>query len=112
VLAPGGHLLVATPAPGHLAALRSLLPLLAIGEDKAAKLADTLSGHFVQVSAEEVPAPLVLDAELVEQLVLMGPNAHHTDAAAIRAALAGTALPLSVEARFTLSVFRRLDPVR
>jgi 23S rRNA (guanine745-N1)-methyltransferase len=112
VLAPGGHMLVATPAPGHLAALRSLLPLLAIGEDKAAKLADTLSGHFVQVSAEEVSAPLVLDAEGVEQLVLMGPNAHHTDATAIRSALAGTAMPLSVEARFTLSVFRRQGPGR
>ncbi|MCG2622157.1 methyltransferase domain-containing protein [Arthrobacter sp. I2-34] len=112
VLAPGGHLLVVTPAPGHLAQLRDVLPLLAIGEDKAAKLAETLSGHFVETAATEVSAPLELDADGVEQLVLMGPNAHHTDATAIRAALAGTALPLAVEARFTLSVFRRQDPVR
>jgi len=112
VLSPGGHLLVATPALGHLAALRSLLPLLAIGEDKAAKLADTLSGHFEQVWAEDVDAPLLLDAESVEQLVLMGPNAHHTDAAAIRTALAGAVLPLPVEARFTLSAFRRRGPGR
>ena len=108
VLAPGGHLLVATPAPGHLAQLRGTIPLLGIGEDKAAKLADSLSGHFAQISGDEVSAELELDLDGVEQLVLMGPNAHHTDAAGIRAALAGTVLPLAVEARFTLSVFRRL----
>jgi 23S rRNA (guanine745-N1)-methyltransferase len=98
---------VATPAPGHLAQLRSILPLLGIETDKAAKLADSLSGHFEQVSAATIRAGLELDAGGVEQLVMMGPNAHHTDTAGIRAALAGTGLPLAVEARFTLSVFRK-----
>ncbi|NKX53966.1 methyltransferase domain-containing protein [Arthrobacter sp. E918] len=109
VLAPGGHLLVATPAPGHLAQLRSILPLLGIDTDKAARLADSLSGHFEQVSAAAVSAGLELDAGAVEQLVMMGPNAHHVDAAGIRSALAGTGLPLAVEARFTLSVFRKKE---
>jgi 23S rRNA (guanine745-N1)-methyltransferase len=108
VLAPGGHLLVATPAPGHLAQLRSTVTLLGIAEDKAAKVADSLAGHFAPVAAAEVAATLELDAAGVERLVLMGPNAHHTDTAAIRAALAGAALPLAVDARFTLSVFRKL----
>ncbi|NKX49656.1 methyltransferase domain-containing protein [Arthrobacter deserti] len=107
VLAPGGHLLVVTPAPGHLAELRGIIPLLEIAEDKAAKVADSLSGHFAPMAAEEVSTRLDLDAGGVEQLVMMGPNAHHADPAGIRAALAGAALPLAVQARFTLSVFRK-----
>ncbi|MFD1211523.1 methyltransferase domain-containing protein, partial [Arthrobacter sp. GCM10027362] len=107
VLAPDGHLLVVTPAPGHLAQLRGVVPLLEIQEDKAAKLAEALSEHFDPVSGQEVFAGMELDAGGVEQLVMMGPGAHHTDAAGVRAALAEIDLPLAVDARFTLSVFRK-----
>jgi 23S rRNA (guanine745-N1)-methyltransferase len=107
VLGPDGHLLVVTPAPGHLAGLRAVVPLLGIGGDKAGRLADSLAGHFERVLETEVAADLELDAGQAEQLVMMGPNAHHTDAESVRAALAGTRLPLAVEARFTLGIFRK-----
>jgi 23S rRNA (guanine745-N1)-methyltransferase len=111
ILKPGGHLLVVTPAPGHLDALRSRLPLLAVDEDKSEKLAASLAQDFTSVSADLLSVPMQLKGEDLRNVVMMGPNAHHAGAAFEQGdgaiALQDTETPLAVEARFTLSVFRK-----
>ncbi|EMY35595.1 S-adenosylmethionine-dependent methyltransferase [Arthrobacter crystallopoietes BAB-32] len=104
VLKPGGHLLVVTPAPGHMDALRQLMPLLAIDEDKSDRLAAAFRGMLHLEDVEELVVPLQLGAEDVHNLVMMGPNAHHVDAAGLKGP---DGPPTAVEARFTVSIFRK-----
>ncbi|MFT4469624.1 putative RNA methyltransferase [Arthrobacter sulfonylureivorans] len=110
VLKPGGHLVVATAAPGHLGELRDVVPLLAVDADKAERLGSTLGDGFEEVDAVQLQVPLELDAEDMVQLVMMGPNAHHSDAGKIRAAAAEATAAggFEVTARFTVSTYRRL----
>ncbi|GLB67332.1 putative RNA methyltransferase [Arthrobacter mangrovi] len=103
ILRPGGRLLVVTPAPGHLEALRRIVPLLAIDTDKAERLAASLGSSFEPEGAEELVVPLELDPEDLRNLVMMGPNAHHVDPAALDKA--AEAPRSGVEARFTISIF-------
>lgn len=103
ILRPGGRLLVVTPAPGHLEALRSIVPLLAIDTDKAERLAASLGSSFEPAGAEELAVPLDLAPEDLRNLVMMGPNAHHVDRAALDKA--AQAPRTDVQARFTISIF-------
>ena len=110
VLKPGGHLVVATAAPGHLEELREVVPLLAVDTDKSERLGETLGAGFDEVESVALRVPLQLRAEDMVRLVMMGPNAHHLDAEAVRAAAAGAGADggeLPVTARFTVTVYRR-----
>lgn len=79
VLRPGGRLVVVTPAGDHLASLRDQLGLLGVEPDKLDRL-DAAAEALRLVDRTRVRRPLALGADDVRDLVLMGPNAFHTDA--------------------------------
>lgn len=77
VLAEGGLLLVVTPDPDHLRSVRERYGLLGIEADKDDRLARAASGHFTAIGRHRVRSPLAASAELVRDLIAMGPNAFH-----------------------------------
>ena len=79
VVAPGGRLVIAIPAQGHLASVRERFGLLGIESDKAAKITAQLDG-FSLASSRGVDARVQLDGAALRELVAMTPNARHMDA--------------------------------
>ena len=77
VLAPGGRLVVVSPLPDHLAALRTAWGLLEIEPGKQDRLEAVLSEHLVSAGAAEVRFPVEPGPALLADLVAMGPNAFH-----------------------------------
>lgn len=102
ILRPGGRLLAVTPEPGHLAELRDVVPLLAVDAGKSERLADAFAGRLRLVERIEVTADLALTPSDVADVVGMGPNAHHLDAAALAAVADG--LPEVTRARLAVTV--------
>jgi 23S rRNA (guanine745-N1)-methyltransferase len=106
VLGDGGVLVVATPAPEHLAELVDALDLLRVDPRKDARLAEQLAGGFALTARERVDWTLTLGREDALALAAMGPSAFHAapDQLAARAA----ALPptFSAGAAVTVSVYR------
>lgn len=100
VLADGGLLLVVTPDPEHLAALRARHDLLAIEAGKDDRLARAASGHFSLVARHRVSVPLAADAGLARDLIAMGPNAFHGVPEAVD--------PVDTEVAVSLWLFRPL----
>ncbi|MGY1693758.1 putative RNA methyltransferase [Geodermatophilus sp. SYSU D00814] len=100
VLRPGGRLVVATPAPDHLAELVGPLGLLRVDPDKAARLAGSLEPHLRPAGAVAHREHLELDHRAVAAVVGMGPHARHLAPGRLAAAVAG--LPPRV--RVTLAV--------
>ncbi|MEV5411955.1 putative RNA methyltransferase [Thermopolyspora sp. NPDC052614] len=109
VLAPGGTLLVVTPAPGHLGGLVGGLGLLSVDEDKDRRLAAALSGHFTQIAEVRVETEMALDHEAVEAVVSMGPSAWHTDAAALRERIERLPERSMVPALFRITIWKGED---
>ncbi|MER2135883.1 MAG: methyltransferase domain-containing protein [Arthrobacter sp.] len=112
VLAPGGSLLVVTPLPGHLQEIRGVAGMLEIGGEKETRVAQSLEADFVAGPAEHLEYRMQLDRTDVENVVLMGPSAHHVDADALSDTLARIDFPLQVSAAFTLQEFRAAGPDR
>jgi 23S rRNA (guanine745-N1)-methyltransferase len=106
VLRPGGTLLVATPAPGHLAELAAVAGLIAVDEHKDERLAATLGPYFDATDRQALTLPLRLTPAEAVTLAGMGPSARHTDPAATRARLEARPRPIPVTAAFTLTVYR------
>jgi 23S rRNA (guanine745-N1)-methyltransferase len=104
VLRPGGRLVVATPAPEHLAELVGPLGLLRVDPDKPARLAASLGPHLRQVTATAHRERLLLDRAAVVVLVGMGPHARHLDVATVRARVAALPEPVAVTVAVDLSV--------
>jgi 23S rRNA (guanine745-N1)-methyltransferase len=77
VICPGGTLLVALAAPSHLAHLRERAGLIAVGEDKPARLGERLAPWFEPAATSALEFPLRLSEEDARNLVLMGPSARH-----------------------------------
>ena len=77
VLRPGGRLVVVTPTPAHLAALRTVHGLLDIPDDKGERLDRALGDRFEPTGTTTVSYPISVDPELARDLVEMGPNAFH-----------------------------------
>ncbi len=96
VLAPGGQLVVVTPAADHLAELVRPLGLLSVDPDKAARLAASLEPHLRPLRSARYREVLELDHGAVRTLVGMGPHARHLAPGALDAALAGSPEPLRV----------------
>ena len=84
VLAPGGALVVVTPLPEHLAELREPFGTLGIAEGKDARTDERLA-PLRRTAEDEVVTRVVLPPEDAARAVLMGPNGHHLDAAAVAA---------------------------
>lgn len=109
LLAPGGHLLVVTPAPGHLGELIDRLGLLSVDEEKDRRLAATLSGHFRQIAQIPVETEITLDHAAVEAVVGMGPSAWHTDPGVLRERVGGLPEHIRVPGLFRITIWK---PVR
>ncbi len=77
VLAEGGLLVVVLPDADHLGSLRERYGLLGIEADKDARLTRAASGYFEAIGRQRVRTPIAADAELVRDLIAMGPNAFH-----------------------------------
>mgnify|MGYP001171466290 CR=1 FL=1 len=97
VLTPGGVVLVVTPEPRHLAGLRAGFGLIGVEADKHERLLAAASGHLVHRASTTAESTATVGAELVNDLIGMGPNAFHT------APRATTSEPLELAVR--LDVF-------
>ncbi len=100
VLRPGGRLVVATPAPDHLAELVGPLGLLRVDPDKAARLSAALEPHLAPAGGVRHREELVLDRRAVTTVVGMGPHARHLTPEQLAAAVAR----LPAQVRVTLAV--------
>lgn len=115
ITAPGGRIVVVTPEPEHLAELRPAVPLLAVDEGKAGRVAAAFA---------ELPAPLAtgpagsaavryrigLDRAAVSDLVGMGPTARHLDRGVIDRSTAGLPDPVAVTVSVAVTVLERAAP--
>jgi 23S rRNA (guanine745-N1)-methyltransferase len=110
VLRPDGRLVVVTPRAGHLAALAVQSGMLAIEEEKAARLAESFAGFFVPESSHDVDIRMQLTAAQMADLAYMGPAGHHLDRAAIAARLGTPDRVAGVDALFRITVFRPSRP--
>jgi 23S rRNA (guanine745-N1)-methyltransferase len=107
VLRDDAALVVVTPTQQHLRELIEPLGLLTVDADKAQRLDDQLSGHFVQEQERAVQATLSLATADAQRLALMGPSAWHTDVAALDARLATLTEPVAATLSVTVGVWRR-----
>jgi 23S rRNA (guanine745-N1)-methyltransferase len=106
ILHPDGRLVVVTPRAGHLASLAARAGMLSIGEQKDARLAESLAPCFLPESTRDVDVRLRLTADEMADLAFMGPAGHHLDRSALAAKL-DTREPVSdVQALFRITVFR------
>jgi len=108
VIAPGGVLVVVTPAAAHLRELIGALGLLSVDERKPERLDAQLSEQFELVETAEVGRTMRLTHAEVAALAGMGPSAWHTDAAALVTAIDGLADPAEVTLAVTVSAYRAL----
>jgi 23S rRNA (guanine745-N1)-methyltransferase len=106
VLAPGGRLVVVTPAADHLAEIVGPLGLLRVDPDKAARLAGTLEPHLVPVGSSQFRQELQLDRAAVATLVGMGPHARHLDPAALASSLDALPEPVGVTVSVDIGTYR------
>jgi 23S rRNA (guanine745-N1)-methyltransferase len=106
VLAPGGRLVVVTPAADHLAEIVGPLGLLRVDPDKAARLAGTLEPHLAPVRTSAHRQELELDRAAVATLVGMGPHARHLDPDALAASLAALPEPVRVTVAVDIATYR------
>jgi 23S rRNA (guanine745-N1)-methyltransferase len=103
----GGLLVIVTPAPTHLTPLVEALGLVGVGADKAERLDAAVAADFTPVGRDRIEWELVADGALVEQLVRMGPSAHHLDVEELRTRIAALPPPLPVTCAVDLAVWRR-----
>jgi 23S rRNA (guanine745-N1)-methyltransferase len=108
IMAPGGRLLVGTPAADHLAELIGPLSLLTVGERKQAKLARTLRPYFHLDDATEYRATLLLGHQAVAAAVAMGPSSWHAEPAILADRIGQLANPLKVTAAVRITSWRPL----
>lgn len=103
ILAPGGTLLVVTPAQDHLRELVAELGLVRVDGAKDQRLADSLGTHFTQLDAHPLTWPMELTHKAAGRLVAMGPSAWHTDPTALATRIATLPDPAPVTAAVTLT---------
>lgn len=99
VLKPGAPLVVASPTKRHMLEVRSAADLIKIGRQDSTKKRDVrekLEPHFEYSSTKLIEFPLILEADDIEDLVMMGPNAHHTNLADLKATIARLNAPFTV----------------
>jgi 23S rRNA (guanine745-N1)-methyltransferase len=107
VLRPGGRFVVVTPEPGHLAELRSTVPLLAVPAGKADAVAVDFAGALRPLERRSVRRSLALPPTAVRDLVAMGPTARHLPPDALAAAVAGLPGETTVTLAVTVTVLER-----
>lgn len=105
MLAPSGRLVVTTPTARHLAELVGTLRLVTVDDRKQERL-DTQLHDFERVSSTPVEYTIELGHDEVLDAILMGPSAHHVDAAELAARVAGLDAPVRVTVSVNVSVYR------
>ena len=108
VLAPGGALLVVTPAPGHLRELAGPLGMLEIDEAKPRRLAEALGPYLEHEVTREVSARLRWGRADAERAAAMGPSAWHVGPAERRERASRLPDVLDVTLAVELSTWRRV----
>ncbi|MFI9720566.1 putative RNA methyltransferase [Streptomyces sp. NPDC052396] len=108
VLKPGGALVVVTPTPRHLSELRGPAGLLTVDEAKEERLRRSLGDRFRPADAQLVEYRVDLGAGDMENLVLMGPSAHHVDPDELRRRIAQLTVPAAVTVSCRVAVYRAL----
>ncbi|KQQ06346.1 hypothetical protein ASG06_02330 [Rathayibacter sp. Leaf185] len=106
VLRPGGVAVVVTPRERHLHEIRAGLRMLGIDAGKAERLDEQLAG-FTLADRRELDYTVSMTRDELRAEVLMGPSAHHVDAASLEAALTGQADVTGVTVAVTVSVFTK-----
>jgi 23S rRNA (guanine745-N1)-methyltransferase len=104
-LAPGGLLLIAMPAPSHLAEARAAYGLLDVEPEKQRRLHARLAPNFDLAGSEAIEYPMTLGGDGLAQLILMSPSAHHI--APERLALARQTDRFVVSASFVVQRYLR-----
>ena len=106
VLAPGGALIVATPAADHLRELREPLGMIGVDERKTERLADAY-GDFARAELRVLRWKLSLDHGDVAAVAAMGPSARHIEAGDLTARVSGLPSPVTVTVDFEIRVLVR-----
>jgi 23S rRNA (guanine745-N1)-methyltransferase len=83
VLRPDGVLLVVTPAAEHLREVVAAHGLLRVAPDKAARVRESLGGHFAAGPVTALRRELTLTAAEARTLIGMTPSARHVPVAAL-----------------------------
>lgn len=107
-LKPGGILIVVTPNKDHYAKMRERFPLLKIGRQgktKEDELREALEPHFTLLSREDLRPKALLDAQYIEDLIMMGPNAYHTNFSELQDMLATLEEPIEDVGSLAISVY-------
>lgn len=108
VLAPGGHLVVATPEAPHLQELRAGGAVIGIDEHKAERLAAALGPYFDLVAADHVRWTMMLDRQGASDVAGMGPSKHHREAGKAGSGDPGVDV-MPVTGHVRLGIYRRKD---
>lgn len=103
VLIPGGLLVVVTPTSQHLVEVRRRYGLLDIDADKDDRLLRSASGLFEPIGRQKLEYQRHLEADVVRDVIAMGPNAFH----GLPTQVAATELTVSV----VVHLFRSVQPL-
>lgn len=107
ILAPGGHWVIVTPNPGHLAEIIGPMGMLRIGDGKAERLDADLAADFDVVATEHVTASRTLTSANLADVAGMGPAGFHrtrTELADAADTLAsGAAVTATLDVRVTVA---------
>lgn len=106
LLRPGGRLMIAAANDDHLVEVRDRLGMIDIRPGKLRTLETSLQQWFDLQHTEELRSPLGLEHAALQDLVLMGPTAHHRQAD-LAARIAALPDPAPVTLSVGLSIFRR-----
>ncbi|WP_375433207.1 putative RNA methyltransferase [uncultured Friedmanniella sp.] len=109
VLRPDGVLAVVSPLPTHLAGLRESLGLMAVVEDKQERLGAALAPWFDPLDERRIQQRAGWPADVLIDLVAMGPNAFHADADRLAEQVHRLPDPLEVEVAVTVRTWRPSD---
>lgn len=108
VLKTGGILIVVVPNKDHYAEMRKKFPLLKVGrrgKTKEDEVRERIEPHLSLISNEHIGGKTLLDERYIEDLIMMGPNAYHTNLEELQAQLSTLPEPFIDEASITLSVY-------
>ncbi|MDP9863709.1 MULTISPECIES: putative RNA methyltransferase [Streptosporangium] len=106
MLRADGRLIVVTPTSRHLEPLVERLGLLSVDESKERRVAESLSGRFVETGRSVHEFGMTLGRGAVEAVVGMGPSAWHTDPEVMRRKVADLPEVSDVTASFRMSIFQ------
>lgn len=109
VIKPGGLLILARPAQGHMNALREALPDIKLGRQgktKKDEIAEDMTPYFESLSTEIIEEETELNAQIIEDMVMMGPGSYDTQVELLRDQIAKSDFPASDRAYLELNCYR------